>query len=189
MVERLFAFMKNNMGPEYVGHDYDHSVRVHRNAMLIAKSESCDMQVVEASAIVHDYIDEKFVVNYESQKEILQNILVEVGLTQSQVDHVFDIIEHMSYSKHMEMKTLEGKIVQDADRLDALGAIGIARCFAYGGSQARLLYGDANSSVQHFHDKLFKLKYMMNTSMGKVLAIERHEFMTMFLDQLNRELR
>ena len=95
----------------------------------------------------------------------------------------------MSYSKGETMTTIEGKIVQDADRIDALGAIGIARTFAYGGSKGRALYGADDSSVQHFHDKLFKLKNLMNTSKGKTLAIERHEFMIIFLDQLKREIR
>lgn len=189
MVEQLFEFVKREMGLEYVGHDFQHSVRVHRNACLIASTEICDMAVVEASAIIHDYLDHKYTSDVEQRKIILEKELSTVGLSQSQIGHVFEIIEHMSYSKGGVMTTIEGKIVQDADRLDALGAIGIARCFAYGGSQARALYGDASSSVQHFHDKLFKLKNLMNTSKGKVLAIERHEFMTIFLDQLYRELR
>lgn len=189
MVEQLFAFVKQEMGQEYVGHDYNHSVRVHRNACLIAKTEECDMAVVQASAIVHDYIDHKYANNVEQRKEVLREVLASAGLSAAQIDHVFSIIENISYSTGGVVTTIEGKIVQDADRLDALGAIGIARTFAYGGSMHRALYGDETSTVSHFHDKLFKLKNLMNTSKGKVLAIERHEFMTIFLDQLDRELR
>lgn len=189
MLERLLEFAKKEMGPEYVGHDYDHSTRVHRNACLIAKEETCDLAVVEASALIHDYLDHKYTTDIDGRKMILTEVLQECGLRQDQIDHVFAIIENISYSTGGIVTTIEGMIVQDADRLDALGAIGIARTFAYGGRLMRRLYGDEQSSVQHFHDKLFKLKNLMNTAKGKVLAIERHEFMLMFLDQLNRELR
>ena len=189
MIEELLAFMKEEMTNQYVGHDYDHSVRVYNTACLIGASEDCDMVIVIASAIVHDYIDHKLFDNIEEQKQKLTNKLIEVGFHSDKIQRIFDIIEHMSYSKGETMTTIEGKIVQDADRIDALGAIGIARTFAYGGSKGRALYGADDSSVQHFHDKLFKLKNLMNTSKGKTLAIERHEFMIIFLDQLKREIR
>lgn len=188
MKEALFRFVKEEMN-QYVGHDFDHSVRVHRNAMMIAQEETCDMMVVEAAAIVHDYLDHKFSNETTSRKEKLSLVLQDVGLASSQIDHVITIIDTMSFTKGVPMTTMEGMIVQDADRLDALGAIGIARTFAYGGHLGRPLYGTSESSLQHFDDKLFKLKNLMNTSKGKVLAIARHEFMLMYIEQLAQELR
>ncbi len=188
MKEALFSFVKQEMN-QFVGHDFDHSVRVHRNAVRIAEDETCDMMVVEAAAIVHDYLDHKFGGDTKERQEKLAHVLSEVGLSSSQTELVLGIINTMSFTKGVLMTTMEGMIVQDADRLDALGAIGIARTFAYGGHLGRPLYGTDESSLQHFHDKLFKLKNLMNTSKGKVLAIARHEFMLMYMEQLAQELR
>src|SRR5690606_1250922 len=120
--------------------------------------------------------------------------LAQFSLAIEQVDHLCQIIEEQSFSaKKGPMPTLEGKIVQDADRLEALGAIGIARCFAYGGKKGRPIYDpestDGQHSIQHFYDKLLKIKEVMNTETGKKLAEERHRFMEAFLEQFYKEWR
>lgn len=190
---------------ESTGHDYWHIHRVFQNARHILQSEpQADTLVVELAALLHDIADHKFhdgddTIGPRMVREWLESI--QVG--ESTIDHVVDIISTMSFSKGKQMKTLEGQIVQDADRLDALGAIGIARTFAYGGHAGREIYNPdippqdfktkeeykkANSpSINHFHEKLLLLKDMMNTDSAKKIAQARHDYMLQYLNQFHAE--
>lgn len=176
-IETLFA---NDCG----GHDAAHSKRVYHNALLIADTEpECSRFVVAMAALLHDADDHKLfqTENNENARAFLSKHQVDPA----QTEHICEVINGISFSKNrgVRPKTLEGKIVQDADRLDAIGAIGIARTFAFGGERKRPL----SNSVQHFHDKLLHLKDEMNTTEGKQLAAERHSLMETFLEALEKE--
>lgn len=207
IIERVAADVKGRFGSEGSGHDWWHIERVWTNARHIGATETADMFVVELAALLHDIADWKFHAGDEAigparAREILMahNVSAEV------VDHVAQIIATMSYKGAgvpTPMATIEGKIVQDADRLDAIGAIGIARTFAYGGHKGRLLYdpgrkpemhatkeayfnGDA-PTLNHFYEKLLLLKDRMNTAEAKRVAAGRHRFMEQYLEQFYKE--
>lgn len=176
-IEELF---RNNSG----GHDTEHSLRVYRNAMLIADNEpDSDCEIVALAALLHDVDDHKLfhTENNENARVFLKNRLPE-----ERIDAICSCINAVSFSRNKGKApdSIEGKIVQDADRLDAIGAIGIARTFAFGGEHGRPL----RDSIQHFHNKLLLLKDLMNTETGKLLATERHAFLEEFLRELNDEL-
>ena len=165
------------------GHDVDHTLRVYRNAMLIAESEpECSRLIVSLAALLHDADDHKLfhTENNENARRFLSG-----RISAEQTEKICACINSVSFSRNRGRvpDTLEGKIVQDADRLDAMGAIGIARTFAYGGEHGRLL----TDSVQHFHDKLLLLRDMMNTEPAKQLAAKRHAFLESFLKELEKE--
>ena len=185
MEQAAIAYIKELFANDHGGHDADHSLRVYRNAMNIADTEpGCDRFVVAVAALLHDADDHKLfsTENNENAREFLTGQQVE----QAQIDYICDVINCISFSKNRGRRpeTLEGKIVQDADRLDALGAIGIARTFAFGGERKRSI----QDSVQHFYEKLLLLKDEMNTQEGKRLAQKRHELMVQFLEELNQDL-
>lgn len=172
---------RNNSG----GHDTEHSLRVYRNAMLIADNEpDSNCEIVALAALLHDVDDHKLfhTENNENARVFLKNRLPE-----ERIDAICSCINAVSFSRNKGKApdSIEGKIVQDADRLDAMGAIGIARTFAYGGEQGRPL----QDSVQHFHDKLLLLRDMMNTETGKQLAAKRHVFLELYLEKLDEETR
>ena len=165
------------------GHDADHTLRVYQNAMLIAESEpECNRLIVSLAALLHDADDHKLfhTENNENARRFLSN-----RISAEQTEKICACINSVSFSRNRGRvpDTLEGKIVQDADRLDAMGAIGIARTFAYGGEHGRTL----TDSVQHFHDKLLLLRDMMNTEPAKQLAAMRHAFLESFLKELEEE--
>ena len=165
------------------GHDADHTLRVYRDAMLIAESEpECNRLIVSLAALLHDADDHKLfhTENNENARRFLSN-----RISAEQTEKICACINSVSFSRNRGRvpDTLEGKIVQDADRLDAMGAIGIARTFAYGGEHGRPL----TDSVQHFHDKLLLLRDMMNTEPAKQLAAKRHAFLESFLKELEEE--
>ena len=166
------------------GHDAEHSLRVYANAMKIAETESpCDLEVVALAALLHDADDHKLFDtkdNYNARKFLVSN-----GVDAVKTDFICSIIESVSFSRNRGRTpaSLEGKIVQDADRLDAMGAVGIARTFAYGGKHGRPLGG----GIDHFHDKLLLLKDEMNTETGRRMAESRHEFMVEYLGHFASE--
>ena len=177
-IQELF---RNNAG----GHDAAHSLRVFHNAMRIAENEpGCDREIVALAALLHDADDHKLfqTVNNENARSFLKENLI----PDEQAERICEVINSVSFSRNRGQipRTIEGRIVQDADRLDAIGAIGIARTFAYGGEHGRSL----EASVQHFYDKLLLLKDMMNTETAKQLAVERHRFLESFLKELDAEL-
>ncbi|MFC5272112.1 HD domain-containing protein [Adhaeribacter terreus] len=199
------AFVKNELARDSSGHDWWHIYRVTNTALEIARHKNADLFVCELAALLHDVADEKLNASKAAGMEKVKNWLEENQVPEEVAAQVLEIISTMSYNGgHNEpMKTLEGKVVQDADRLDALGAIGIARTFAYGGHKGHLMhnpelavrteitkeaYRNAESTpINHFYEKLLKLKDLMNTDYGKKLAAERHAYMENFLAQFYGE--
>ena len=166
------------------GHDVSHTMRVYRNALVIASSEmKCDIEVVSLAALLHDADDHKLfhTVNNANARRFLEEHSVDPEKTERIISAINSVSFSQNRGKHPE--TLEGKIVQDADRLDAIGAVGIARTFAYGGEHGRSL----DSSICHFHEKLLLLKDEMNTDTARELAEERHAFMLAFLKRYQEE--
>ena len=173
-IETLFA---NDSG----GHDADHSKRVYSNACKIAEVESdCNIFIVKLAALLHDVDDHKLF--HTENNENARTFLMNHQIDNETIEYICEIINCISFSKNRGSRpnTIEGKIVQDADRLDAIGAIGIARTFAFGGERKRRLA----DTVQHFYDKLLLLKDEMNTNEGKRIAKYRHEMMVEFLKEL-----
>ena len=166
------------------GHDVSHTMRVYRNALAIADSEKkCDMEIVSLAALLHDADDHKLfqTVNNSNARRFLTDQSVDPGKTERIINAINSVSFSRNRGKHPE--TPEGMIVQDADRLDAIGAVGIARTFAYGGEHGRSL----DSSICHFHEKLLLLKEEMNTDTAKKLAEDRHAFMLTFLEKYQEE--
>ncbi len=176
-IERLFAGNAD-------GHGLDHSMRVYKNAMRIAEPEpAADRFIVALSALLHDADDYKL---FQTENNAnARSFLESENVDQVTADRICEVINSVSFSKNRGKKpeTIEGQIVQDADRLDAIGAIGIARTFAFGGKHNRSL----ESSIDHFHEKLLLLKDMLNTEKAKELAESRHLFMEQFLEEWEKE--
>lgn len=176
-IERLFA---GNVD----GHGLDHSMRVYRNAMLLADAYPvADRFIVALSALLHDADDYKL---FQTENNAnARSFLESQNVDRETADRICEVINSVSFSKNREKKpeTIEGQIVQDADRLDAIGAIGIARTFAFGGKHDRSL----ESSIDHFHEKLLLLRDLLNTEKAKELAESRHLFMEQFLEEWRLE--
>ena len=181
-VQYISGLFQKNSG----GHDAAHSLRVYRNAMMIAdKERACDREIAALAALLHDADDHKLfsTINNANARAFLEENKVSAEMT----DRICEVINSVSFSQNKDRRpeTIEAKVVQDADRLDAIGAIGIARTFAYGGEHGRPL----EDSVQHFHDKLLLLKKLMNTETGKKLAEKRHACLEEFLKELREETK
>ena len=166
------------------GHDFDHTMRVYRTAMEIADSEPhCNRLIVALAALLHDADDYKL---FETKNNAnARAFLDSQNIDEATAAQICMAINSVSFSKNKGIcpQLIEGRIVQDADRLDAIGAIGIARTFAYGGKHGRTL----DSSIEHFHEKLLLLKSMMHTEKAKELAESRHAFMESFLQEWEKE--
>ena len=186
LINDAISYIKTLFAGNADGHDADHSLRVYKNAMRIAAGyPEADIELIALASLLHDADDHKL---FQTENNHNARIfLKEKNVPEETVEETVKIIEEVSFSKNRGKtpKTLEGKIVQDADRLDAMGAIGIARTFAYGGRNGRSI----DDSVQHFHDKLLQLEGMLNTGEARALAKERHEFLEQFLEELNKETR
>ena len=200
-------YIKAKLMGEGSGHDWWHVYRVWKNAIHIGKQESVDIFVVELAALLHDVADWKFNDgNDEIGPQVAKEWLESLSVSEEIVSHVCQIIKDISFKGAgvvTAMKTTEGMVVQDADRLDALGAIGIARTFAYGGSKNREMYNpeinpemhasfeqyknSEGTSINHFYEKLLLLKELMNTATAKQIAEKRHAVMEDYLDQFYRE--
>lgn len=176
------GLLENNSG----GHDISHSVRVYKNALKIAETEpACDMLVVSLASLLHDVDDHKLFNN--ENNENARAFLSSSGIPAEKIEEIIKVINSVSFSQNRGRKpeTIEGMIVQDADRLDAIGAIGIARTFAFGGEHGR----STEESVQHFYDKLLLIKDELNTGAAKTEADKRHAFLEAFIAELNDEMR
>jgi uncharacterized protein len=207
LVERVAEHIKAKFLAESSGHDWHHIHRVWKMARQIATQEGANQEVTELGALVHDIADWKF---HDGDDTVgpteAWRLLAQEGAPHKVIDQVVEIVQTISFKGAgvpTEMKTLEGKCVQDADRLDAIGAIGIARCFAYGGHAGRLMYDPdippvlhataaaykaaKGTSLNHFYEKLFLLKDRMNTPTGRSLAEERHQVMQNFVSQFLAE--
>lgn len=187
------AYIKKTFLDEGTGHDYFHIERVVTNAKKILETENADPFLVELAAWTHDVGDYKLHDGVDKSNELITAFLQTLQVEQETIDKVLEIVSQVSFSKGNTPTTIEAKIVQDADRLDAIGAVGIARCFAYGGSVRNVLYNPYDnskdaSSVQHFYDKLFKLKDLMNTETAIKIANKRHQFMENFIEEFYKEV-
>lgn len=199
-------YVKDRLGNDFTGHDYAHILRVVKMAEKLAEKQSnIDIGVVTAAAYLHDVIDEKLVENTEDAEKQLSMFMQNIGVSQSEIDQIFDIITHMSYAKNLEERyelSVEGDIVQDADRLDAIGAIGIGRVFYYGGSHEHVIYDpniaprkhmthdqyrENETVINHFYEKLLKLADLMNTEEAKKIAQRRTVVMQEFLEEFDLE--
>ena len=207
IINNTILFVKNQLAHAEGGHDWFHIERVYKNALLIAEEEECDITVVKLGALLHDIADSKFHGGDETVgPKTARTFLESQNVSEDIILHVIAIIENISFKggnfeKKFNSKELE--IVQDADRLDALGAIGIARTFNYGGFKNRPLYNpniqpnlnmskeeyknSESPTLNHFYEKLLLLKDKMNTETGKKIAQKRHDFMVTFLSQFYAE--
>ena len=163
------------------------------NARKILITEPADSFVVELAAWLHDLGDHKLHDGVDKSEELINDFLSSLDVEQQVIDRIVEVVSQVSFSKGNTPYSIEAEIVQDADRLDAIGAIGIARCFAYGGSKNRILfsphkYEQINSSIQHFYDKLFKLKDKMNTQSARIIANKRHQFMQEYIAEFYQEV-
>jgi len=207
LIDHTILFVKNQLANAEGGHDWFHIERVYKNAVLIANQETCDLEVVKLAALLHDIADAKFYNGDETiGPKLARKFLVSQNASIKTINHVVAIIENISFKGgnfEKEFHSKELDIVQDADRLDAIGAIGIARTFNYGGFKNRLLYNpniqpklnmskeeyknSESPTLNHFYEKLLLLKDKMNTETGKKIAQKRHDFMVTFLAQFYTE--
>ena len=188
------AYIKKTFLDEGTGHDYFHIERVVVNAKKILETENADSFLVELAAWTHDIGDYKLHDGVDKSEELITAFLQSIQVENDTINKVLEIVSQVSFSKGNTPTTIEAKIVQDADRLDAIGAVGIARCFAYGGSVGNILYNPYDSSkdassVQHFYDKLFKLKDLMNTETAKQIAESRNKYMENFIEEFYNEVK
>jgi len=190
ILKRTKEFIVKEFSGEGTGHDYYHIERVVKVAKKLAEEENADVFMVELAAWLHDLGDYKLNDGVNRSAELISGFLLLENVEAEIIHKVIEIVSQVSFSKGNKPTSLEAMIVQDADRLDALGAIGIARCFAYGGKKGNEIYNPEHpeeTSIQHFYDKLLKLKDMMNTSAAKKIAEERHQFLENFLQQFYAE--
>ncbi len=207
LISKTISFVKKQLHNAEGGHDWFHIQRVYKNALLIAKDEVCDVTIVQLGALLHDIADSKFHDGDETVgPKMAREFLLSEGVADEVITHVVHIIDNISFkggNAEKKFSSAELDIVQDADRLDAIGAIGIARAFNYGGFKNRALYNPniapntrmtkeeyKNSqapTINHFYEKLLLLKDKMNTPTGKQLAEQRHHYMQGFLSQFYAE--
>lgn len=194
IVHRTRIEVQHRLADQGAGHGFDHVQRVLVSARQINEEVGGDSFVIELAVLLHDVGDAKFHNGVERSGEFAREILGEIGVGSETIDHVAHIVDNVSFRKRAsaESLSLEGQVVQDADRLDALGAVGIVRTIEYGAvfDQPFFVPGEPNakSGVGHFYEKLFKLRDLMNTDAGKRLSREREAFMRSFLDQFYKEV-
>lgn len=209
IINQTVQFVKSTLQDTESGHDWFHTERVWKNAKLIAKNENVDLFIIELGALLHDIADAKF---YEGDETIgpkkARKFLENIRVDDSKIKHIENIITHISFKNSLDSDkkkfiSKELEVIQDADRLDAIGAIGIARTFNYGGFKNREIYNpniksninqskenykkSTTPTLNHFYEKLLLLKDKMNTETGKQIAIKRHTFMEQYLKQFYKE--
>lgn len=199
------AWVRAKLDNESSGHDWRHIQRVVSTARTIAQAEGADTFICELAALLHDMADEKLNDDPFAAEQELVRWLGNSGISEQEADHVMEIIAMMSFKggSRAPMRTIEGQAVQDADRLDAIGAVGISRVFAYSGAKGRPIHDPSlpprssmteeeyrngrDTAINHFYEKLLKLKDLMNTTTGQELAVGRHRFMETYLEQFYAE--
>lgn len=207
IIDKTIDFVKEKLQGAEAGHDWFHIERVWKLSKKIAAKESCDSEIVELGALLHDIADPKFHNGDETvAPKVATEFLQSLNFPSDRIEKVVFIINNISFKNRNEAPEdlpIELKIVQDADRIDAIGAIGIARTFNFGGFKNNLMY-DPNippqvgmskeeykksngTTINHFYEKLLLLKDLLNTNSAKVIAEERHQFMLSFLDQFYKE--
>ena len=184
MIDEAINYIRELFAENADGHGPEHALRVYRSALLIAETEpEANKQIVALGALLHDADDHKLF--HTENNANARRFLTEQGVDAETADRICGAINAVSFSQNRGKRpeTIEGQLIQDADRLDAIGAVGIARTFAYGGKHGRT----PEASIAHFHEKLLLLRDLMNTEQAKALAEERHAFMEAFLRQWDRE--
>ncbi|EHI69407.1 HD domain-containing protein [Streptococcus ictaluri] len=199
------ALVKEHLSSEASGHDWWHVVRVRHTAKEIAIREGADSFICQMAALLHDMIDDKLQADPELAKQQLHDWMLTIGLSLDETNQIETIIDTISFKggHGSELTSLEAKVVQDADRLDALGAIGIARCMAYSGHKGRLIHdpnrlprkqmsfedyrNGKDTAIMHFYEKLLKLKDLMTTDYGKEMDQKRHDFLITYLEEFYAE--
>ena len=205
IINKTIEYVKEFFKDEYSGHDFYHTLRVYNNAMLIAKGEECDLEIVSLAALLHDVDDYKIVGEQEDLLHNAKTYLKSIDYSAERIEKICNIISQISFkvSETQIPDTIEGKIVQDADRLDAIGAIGIARAFAFGGNHNTPIHDPEikarenmsveeykkkdGTTINHFYEKLLLIKDLMNTETGKKIAEHRHNYMKSFLEEFYSE--
>ncbi|MEQ7798484.1 HD domain-containing protein [Pedobacter sp. ASV1-7] len=208
IIDRTIQFVKETLSDAEAGHDWFHIDRVYKNAIAINKIEQADDLVVALAALLHDIADAKFNNGDEEiGPRVAGEFLSTLDIAPQITEHVQQIIRNLSYKSSLGLITFQSKeldVVQDADRLDAIGAIGIARAFTYGGYKNRILYdpeikpqlnmtkeeykNSTSPTINHFYEKLLLLKDLMKTDEGRKIAKQRHDFMLTYLDQFYLEV-
>ena len=201
IIKNAKSYVKEIFENDFSGHDYFHTSRVYNNAMAIAQKENANELIVGLAALLHDVDDVKLSPMTSENKDRARKFLKDNNISEEIAEEVIDIINNISFSGSGKKVpgSIEGKIVQDADRLDAIGAIGIARTLTFGGNKNRVLYdpdikpstfeneakyrSNNSTTINHFYEKLLLLKDLMNTKTAKEIADKRHEFMEQYLDQ------
>ena len=203
--EKLREQIKKKIGQNDSAHDFEHIMRVLKNATTIARKEKASIRIITAAALLHDIVsypksDPRSKNSSVESAQESRKILEKYDFSQDEIDIIHDAIRDHSFSRGVTPQTLEGKILQDADRLDALGAIGIARTFSVSGSEKRPFYNsndpfcnkhapdDKSWTLDHFYKKLLLLEKTMNTGAGKIEARKRIKIMRKFLDELKKEI-
>ncbi|MEH7500528.1 HD domain-containing protein [Neobacillus drentensis] len=206
IIELTEEFVRNELSEDATGHDWFHVDRVRRNALHICKEQQAgEAFIIEMAALLHDIPDEKLNESIEKGEEKLDTYLKTISLTDIDKKHIKQIIGTISFKggQNTALSTIEAEIVQDADRLDAIGAIGIARAFAYGGKKGQPIYDPSvkvrdemsleeyrkgkSTSIHHFYEKLLKLKDLLNTESARKMAESRQQMMDTFLEQFYQE--
>lgn len=201
VINDAVEFVKNTFKDDYSGHDYFHTLRVYKMSTKIAEQENADLAIVQLAALLHDVDDIKLSPETHADKDRANAFLRAHDVSETMIKAICTIIDEVSFKEtdSVAPKTIEGMCVQDADRLDAIGAIGIARAFAYGGSHNRIIHDPEikptenmdgeeyrthiSTTVNHFYEKLFQLKDLMNTAAAKKLAEQRERYMKSFISE------
>ncbi|UOQ85014.1 HD domain-containing protein [Gracilibacillus salinarum] len=206
VIDATENFVRQTLLGEESGHDWYHIERVTTTAKKLAAEEGANLFIVTLAALLHDLADDKVVDSEDEGLRNIQNWLLDHQVNQEDQEHILMIILHMSFKggNGKSLETIEGQVVQDADRLDAIGAVGIARCFTYAGKKGQPIYEPdlavrqemsvseyrhgRSSAIHHFYEKLLKLKELMNTRSGYRMAEKRHQLMELYLDAFFEEI-
>lgn len=201
LINDAIEYVKSIFKDEHSGHDYFHTLRVYKMATRLAEAENADLETVQLAALLHDVDDIKLSPETYKSKDRAVHFMTEHGLSKDRIKTICTIIDEVSFkgTDSVTPETIEGKCVQDADRLDAIGAIGIARAFAYGGSHERVIHdpetppvldmnadeyrSHVSTTINHFYEKLFLLKGLMNTDAAKEIAKKRNEYMKSYISE------
>lgn len=205
VIKNAVDYVKRVFENDFSGHDYFHTLRVYKTATRLAESEGANVHLAQLGALLHDVDDVKLSPQTHPNKDNARAFLVQNGVSSEDIERIVSIIDQVSFKGTDSVKptSLEGECVQDADRLDAIGAIGIARAFAYGGNHNRVMYDPeekpklnlsgeeyrthVSTTINHFYEKLFTLKGLLNTSSAKEIADHRENYMRAFIDEFMDE--
>ena len=201
IINNALEFVRNTFNDDYSGHDYFHTLRVYKMAARIAEQENANLIIVQLAALLHDVDDIKLSPETYANKDKAVGFLRKHGISEEMIKTICNIIGEVSFkgTDSVAPRTIEGMCVQDADRLDAIGAVGIARTFAYGGSHNRIIHdpeikptanmnadkyqSHISTSINHFYEKLFQLKDLMNTETAKKIAQQRENYMKNYISE------